>query len=432
MVSRIISGIKRRLSDPFWKNVATLTSGSVIAQALPVLVFPILTRVYSKEAIGFYFVFVGIGLITQIIASLQYELAILLPKDKKDSNTIFELSLIIVLVNTLIMQGLILLLDDWLYSLIKQEGFAQFIHLIPLSTFLLGMFRVLNNYMNLERKYKHIAYSKIAKSVTLGIIQVGMGLLGFLTSGMVIGLLAGQAVSVIYLVIQLIYRTEFKFQWDWTSMIRLAKVYKDMPIFNTAISFLSNLSNQLPVFFLSRYFGAAASGDYGLANRVVSTPMELVGSSVGQVFFQESAHLVKTKGDLHQLVKDTYKRLFKIAIIPFLLLLISAPWLFSWFFSDEYITSGYLTQILIPWLFLNFLNSPVSYLFDVLNKQRFMTIFHTVYFLSRIAGLLAGFYIFQNVFIAVAIFSTIGILFNGYTIYYYLKISKSTDFQIYK
>jgi O-antigen/teichoic acid export membrane protein len=431
MVGILKNKFHQIVEDPFWKNVATLFSGSAIAQALPILIFPFLTRIYSKEALGFYFVFVGIGMITQIIVSLQYELAILLPKDKKDSNAMVEMSFLLVFANSLILLFLIMLLSPLITPFIKQKEFISFIYWIPLSTFLLGVFNVISHYLNREILYKSIAIGKISKSILFSIVQLTLGFLGYLKAGLIAGLLAGQALSALYLFYCLFKKTAFRFQWNWTLMKYLAKVYKDMPLFNTTISFLSTLSNQLPVFFLSRYYGASASGDYGLANRVVLTPMELVGSSVGQVFFQEAAHLVNTKGNLHQLVKVTYLRLFKIAVIPFLLLLLFAPWLFSLFFSAEYVSSGQITQLLIPWLFLNFLNSPVSYLFDVLNKQRFMTILYSGYLMVRIAGLLIGYFVFQNIFITVAIYSAIGVLFNCFIIYYYLRISKLTNYQTY-
>jgi O-antigen/teichoic acid export membrane protein len=96
MIEKIVGGIKARLKDPFWKNVATLFSGSALAQALPIIILPVITRIYSKEALGFYFVYVAIGLLTQIVVSLQYQLAIMLPKETKDAYKVLSLNFILV------------------------------------------------------------------------------------------------------------------------------------------------------------------------------------------------------------------------------------------------------------------------------------------------------------------------------------------------
>ena len=76
----ISNRIKSLFEDPFWKNVATLFTGTTIAQALPILLLPLITRLYSKEALGVYFIYAGIGFLSQIIVSLQLQLSIVLPK----------------------------------------------------------------------------------------------------------------------------------------------------------------------------------------------------------------------------------------------------------------------------------------------------------------------------------------------------------------
>jgi O-antigen/teichoic acid export membrane protein len=432
MIYKITKGIRERLTDPFWKNVATLFSGSAIAQAMPILIFPILTRIYTKEALGFYFIFAGIGLITQILATMHFELAIVIPKDKQEANHVTKLSLWIAILVSLVMLFGVFLFHDFIALRIKQQEFVPFLYAIPLSAFLLGVFRVATYYLNRQKMYKYIAVGKVAKTITFTIFQLIFGFVGYVSGGLIWGLIIGQFISAVYVVSVLFIKSEFEWTGTLKELIAVVRKYRDMPLYNTLISVVVNLSNQLPVFFLSRYFNVGYSGDFGLANRVVSSPMELVGSSVGQVFFKEAADVVNRKGNLYQLVKVTYLRLFKIAIIPFVILLLLAPWLFGVFFSSEYQISGQMTQILVPWLFLNFLNSPVSFLFDVLNKQRFMSVFQIVYLLTRIIGLFLGYYLTNNILITIAIFSVIGVVFNSFTIYYYLHISKTTNYQIYQ
>ena len=71
-------------------------------------------------------------------------------------------------------------------------------------------------------------------------------------------------------------------------MITLVKKYKDIPLFSTLISLLNTISNQLPIFLLTRFFGFASAGLYGLSHRVVAAPMGLIGQSVGEVFYQKA------------------------------------------------------------------------------------------------------------------------------------------------
>jgi O-antigen/teichoic acid export membrane protein len=175
---------------------------------------------------------------------------------------------------------------------------------------------------------------------------------------------------------------------------------------------------------LTRYFGAGAAGDYGLGNRILNTPLSLVSTSVGQVFFQESSDINNQKGNLQNLVKDVYKRLFKIGIVPIILVTIFAPFLFKLFFGQEYHSSAQMVQIIIPWVFLGFLTQPVSTLFTVLKKQKFMFFINLFVLALRFSALYLGYYFYNNVLVSVLFYAIIGVLFNIFQLFYFLNISK--------
>lgn len=431
MIKNVIGSIKRVLQNEFWKNVATLASGTAIAQALPILVFPIITRMYSKEAVGFYFVYAAVCLILQIVASMQYQIAIILAKNKTESNNAFELSLLVVLAISILTFFGVYISFNYVAQFVKQIAYVNWLFALPVSTFFLGIFKVANYYLNREKDFKIIATAKVVKTSIFVVLQLLLGLFGHLISGLIISLLISQFVSAMLLLFYVIFKYKYVFYFNITDILSVAKKYKNLPIYNTTLASISALSNQLPLFFLSRYFGVSASGDYGLSNRVVSSPMELMGTSIAQVFTQESSETVNKKGDLHALVKKTYNRLFKISVIPFILLFASSYWLFPFVFGSDYHESGIITMILIPWLFLHFLNSPQSFLFNVMKKQRFMTVYHSLFLLTRIAALYVGYFFYENVFIAVGFYSAIGVVFNLFLTWYYLKVSKGNFENVY-
>jgi len=424
MLNKLSDKIKNIFNDPFWKNVATLFTGSFIAQALPVLIFPIVTRIYSKDVIGFYFVYAAICGVLQILSTLQYQLAIIIPKSKKEANTIFSLSFLAVLFVSIAVLLVVYFSFGIISQFIETKQFLIWLYAIPISTFFLGLFRISNFYLNREKYYKTIASGKILKTSLFSVLQIILGFLGFLKSGLMISLIIGQVVSGVYLFIMIISKADVKLSFNFKEILIVAKKYKDMPLFNTTIAVISSISNQLPLFFISRYYNIGLSGSYGLSNRVVSTPMELIGTSIGQVFNQESSDTVKSGKDLHLLVKTTYLRLLKLAIIPFFLLFVTSYWLFPFLFGEQYQISGIITMILIPWLFLHFLNSPQNFLFNLLNKQKFMTVYHTLFLLSRLAVLYAGYFLLSNILYTIVLYSLVGIVFNIFLIFYYLNIIK--------
>ncbi len=424
MIKIIREKISTVFEDQFWRNVATLFTGSAIAQALPILIFPILTRVYSKEALGFYFVYAAVGMLTQIVASLQYQLAIVLPKEKKDAQKLLSINFILVAFISALIAIAIWLLFDFIAGFIQQKDLLIWLYAVPFSTLFLGWFNALSYFFNREKKYKIISVGKVTKSVVLSVFHIVFGVIGFIKSGLILGLIIGQFASMLILFVFLFKKTDFKINLNLIELKAVFIKYKDIPLFNTLISFLNTLSNQLPLFLLARFYGVVTAGDYGLANRILNTPLSLISLSVGQVFFQESSDINNKKGDLHNLVKSIYKRLFKIGVIPIIFVTIFAPFIFQLFFGDEYLSAARMVQIIIPWVFLGFLTQPVSSLFTVLKKQKFMFFINMVVLGFRFIALYLGFYLYNNMLVSVLFYAIVGVLFNIFQLYYFLKISK--------
>lgn len=66
----------------FNKNIFTLLSGTIIAQAIPIAISPILTRIYTPDDFGVFALFLAISSVFGSISTAKYELAIALPKKR--------------------------------------------------------------------------------------------------------------------------------------------------------------------------------------------------------------------------------------------------------------------------------------------------------------------------------------------------------------
>ena len=73
------------------RNILTLMTGTTIAQAIPIAISPILTRIYTPEDFGIFAIFLAITLIIGSIANGHYEQAIMIPKKDEDAINIFAL-----------------------------------------------------------------------------------------------------------------------------------------------------------------------------------------------------------------------------------------------------------------------------------------------------------------------------------------------------
>ena len=86
-------------------------TGTTIAQAIPIAISPILTRIYSPEDFGILALFMAIVMIFGSISNGRYELAIMLPKKDQDAINIFALGLIITLSISILLLIIVILFN---------------------------------------------------------------------------------------------------------------------------------------------------------------------------------------------------------------------------------------------------------------------------------------------------------------------------------
>ena len=84
----------------FRNNIIKLFSGTVIAQALPLAISPILARIYTPEEFGLLTIFLSILTIGNTIVTAKYEVAIYLPRTDKAARYVVKLNLLISLMVT--------------------------------------------------------------------------------------------------------------------------------------------------------------------------------------------------------------------------------------------------------------------------------------------------------------------------------------------
>lgn len=414
------------LKHDIYKNIFILFSGSTLAQVIPLLATILLTRIFGKEQFGIYFIYSSLCMVFSMLISLKLEMAIILPSKSSEGKILFFSSLIISLILSTILFIIILLFYEPLNTLLGDKSIGNLLYFLPFSLLLLGVIQSSSFWLNRNNYFKAISLIKVIKSTTSSILQIILGLFTVIKSGLVFGLVAGQLVSTIYALSnsfknKLIISEKYKFE----KALKLIKKYKDVPIFNTSIAISNTLSNHLPILLLTVFYSIEMTAYYGLAHRVIATPMGLISQSVGQVLYNESTKRFNAGENLKKLIVSTYKKLFKLSIIPFIILFFLGPIIFSFLFGNEWKIAGTFTQILIPWLLLMFLNSPMTYVLTVLNKQKQLFVYDLFLLIFRFLALFLGYYIFNNVLYSVSFFSLVGFTFNLFLLFFILKISNT-------
>lgn len=417
--------LKNILKRDAYKNVIILFTGSSIAQIIPILATLILTRIFTIEQFGVFFIYSSLCMVLSTFITLKLELSILLPKNLNESILLFISSILTSLLLSLFILAGIFIFYNQISLLLGEKDIDHLLYFIPISLFFLGVIQSCTYWFNRNNKFKSISIVNITKSATSSIIQLILGWASFLKYGLIIGLISGQFISATYsFYISFKGRVFEAGNFTFKKMLGLINKYKSIPIFNSSIGITNTLSNQLPIFLLTGFYSLEMAALYGLASRIVATPMGLIGQSISPVLFNEASKKYNNNESLRDLVRSTYKKLFKIAIIPFLIFGIAAPFIFRILFGAEWEMAGNFTQLLIPWLFLMFLNSPMSYIIIILDKQKYMLIYDILLLIFRFLGLFVGYKLLNSAFYSIALYSFVGVAFNLFFLYYILKISK--------
>jgi lipopolysaccharide exporter len=406
----------------FINNVIKLISSSVVAQILGILLIPIITRFYSPGDFGIFQLITSISGIIAGLSCLAYYFSIMLPKEDEDSANLVVLCITLIILTSTISGLIFFIFSDWIWNSLKVPVVSKFWIFLPIIIFLNGLSAPLNFWLSRRVRYGTIAASRVGNAITVKIIQIIAGILGPSPLGLIYGLIGGNAIGDFIMVGQL--KNEFLIfrKVSFKKMKELAIRYKKFPIFTTWSSMINDISVQVPVFMLAFFFSPITVGYYSLANAVINVPMSLIGEATRQVFYQKAAEEKNRIGTAKYIVKEIYRRLISIGIFPMIALLIISKELFLFIFGPNWTNSGIYAEILIPWIFLVFVSSPLSSLFSLHEKQNIGLSFNIILLISRCIALYIGGRL-GNPILALILFSFTGVLFWGWMNMYLLKIS---------
>lgn len=406
-----------------------MTKGTAIAQIIPILLSPVLTRIYTPEDFGVFAIYFAIVSIFSVIASGRYELAIMLPKKHANAVEVLACALISAFLTVALVLILIIVLE-FKNVILFNGSLDNFLYFIPLSILLVSIFNVLINWLGRRKKFKKLALNKVYQSLTLSSSQIAVGLTKFSSVGLVFGWLFAQLIAVTYLSKQVLKKDAVLLRrLTFSGIFGAAKKYIRFPLVNALSALLNTGSMQFTIIVFSKFFGAAFTGLLSLAEKILLMPMSLIGASVGQVYFQKASVLRAEKVELKKLTKEIHTKLILIGLVPSVLTLIYGEELFSFVFGENWRAAGEYAKLLSIWVFLVFITSPLSHLLTVYEKHYQSLLFNSVLFFSRISSIVIGALVFEDAFYAVMMYSFAGALAWLVMIYYLFSLVDSNFFE---
>lgn len=410
----------------FNKNAVLIISGTAVAQAISLLIVPLLSRLYLPYDFGILATFLSIVSAIAVLATARYELSIVIPDADEDAANLLTLSLLVsVAISIITFIGVIIFNLAIAPNLDIYPEMEFWLYLLPLFILSLGIYQALSNWVNRRKKYKKLVVYRILNASIYSVIAAIFGFIYYGAHGLLIGTLSGYIIAAFVFVLQ--NRKEysaFNKEVSISKMVALAKKYSAFPKVNS-LQALSDMFQMNGIFyFLSYFFVASVTGYYALAIRVLQAPMNLMGSAIAQLFYQNASETANKGGDLFALVKDTARKSALLGLPIVITLLVAGPFLFQFIFGDKWGIAGVYARILIPWLYLDFIRASISQLPFILNKHKILFLFSLIGNLVLILSLLYGGLIAEDAVTGLIILSVSESIFTIGIILWLFKISK--------
>lgn len=421
----MITGWKRSIrKSEFAKNAITLSIGTSIAQAFPMLFYPVLGRIFTPAEFGLLATLTSITSIISVLSTGKYENSVLITDSKNDAANVVGLVLLLSLSILIIAFIVLQLLGDQLGVWLNEPILKNWLYVCPISAYAIVIYNCYNEWCIRNKYFIVLSSNKILNSVAITLSKVFLGFVKVTGNGLVIGDLLGRIISAGGCVFKALQKDKSEFfLLSFKRMRYLAKRYKNFPKYNLPDNLLNTIGFTLPVLLIGTYFNSNEVGYYAMTMNILSIPISIVSKAVQDVFRQRAnEEYVKTGSCV-----EIYRRLLKILIIGgvlgSLLIVFFLPDLFSIVLGKQWRISGEYSQILLPMMAINFVAVSLSGVLTITENLK-IDLYLQIYYLGITAiSLLFGLIVFQDMKISLISFA-IG-RSTAYVLYIFLSYKYS-------
>lgn len=365
------------------------SSGTIISQLIPIIVAPLLTRLFTPVDFGLYGTVVSISALLAIVITLRVDHGVMVATSDGEARQTAILSLILALGGALLFAILAtIFLIVW--DMLDERQVLIWVVFSPLIGLFGAAMRPLTLYNNRLKNFALVSKARVLQAICVALTSVVLGYLASHSYGLIIALLVGNLLYVAILGKALWPPVAINIA---TSLALLAANGKFIR-FSMPADLVNTLSARFPFIIFPALFGFEQSGYLALAYRVVATPARFAGTAIGEVFYSYAAREYERSGSCWHLARNVALLLSALGLVGFSALFVLAPPLFTFAFGAEWRPAASFTQILVPMLLIGFVVSPLSVVFYIAGRQKEDFIWQLAFLaattLSCFVGLWAG------------------------------------------
>jgi len=406
-IKKYFRSLRATSQSEFIRNASKLMTGSVLSQVLTVFTAPVLSRIYLPADYGLLGLYGSVTGLIAMFGTFQYANAIVIAKNDDEVRGLMKLCLQILGIITIATLVAMLLFGGMIGNLLEADHLPTLLLLAPLSVSMSGLSGIFGNYAVRKKQFTLVSQNRVVSAVLAATASIGIGYFWQNPIGLFVGLWIGQVTSGFFLAFKSLKQSGESWVnlWSSNTNTKTAQTYVNFPKYSLPADFINNFTNQIPVFMLNAYGTPAAVGSFNMSNRLLGLPIGFISSAVGEVFRQRAAQDYIETNTCRPIFIKTFKTLGLLSILPFAIIIVFGPQLFSFVLGDKWHEAGVYAQIMGIMFFFRFTVSPLTYVYYIANKQKEDFILHFMFLLVAYFSFYLGYQLFHSTYYSLLLFS---------------------------
>lgn len=262
----------------YLRRVIGLGAAVATGQGLFILASPLLSRLYSPQAFGEFALYMALAPVLTLAATQRYEAAILAAENDTEGAALTRLC-----IENLLKTALVVALVTPLVVSVASKGLPVSPHWLwmPFTVIGLGLFQTFSFWRVRHMEYRTLGQAKFVQGMSGCLTQLGLGILGGGTSGLIVGDAISRWLSGFTLargaraILHSISRAEVRF---------VAQRYRRFAVVGIPDALLSLAALYLPLWMVSSLYNEQEVGWYGFVERIIAGIAGLLAQALGQVY----------------------------------------------------------------------------------------------------------------------------------------------------
>lgn len=399
----VVPGALERLlgtDGSFRRSAMVLAGGTFAAQALPMLLYPVFTRLFAPAEFGVFATISTLATVLATFGSGAYEHAILIARTKHAAAHVAAYAMVRALVViTAVSLGLVLALPWGWPGLIGVEAEARgWLVIVPVMAATMVVHACFSEWSVRNRQFGGLSVFRVIQSGVTSAARLGFGLVVPAMNGFVAGDFVGKLVSAVSCFRGVLRRDAAYLHVHTRERLRgAARRFANVARYAMPDQLLNVLAGSVHVLLLGAAFGAEQLGYVSLVLSLMYAPVTVVSTAIKDVFRQRASVEYAKTGSCRATYRSLLPPVALLSALGFGTLYALAPAALPVLLGSEWAVAGEYTRILTPLFFTNFVSMSLGGVLLIAERADVSLVWQSINLALTAAALVLGARYFSDI-----------------------------------